>query len=147
MNKIIDRRTFIKRLISRLIKTAPLAAFSAIIFQYMSMPSGIRVQRRLSLGFIKDFTEEIQILRKHGIGLVKKENQVQAVSLTCTHLGCSVNRSNKGFVCPCHGSRFDSGGKVLRGPAARSLDRFSVQITADGRMVVDLGQPEVDPKA
>lgn len=41
----------------------------------------------------------------------------------CTHLGCVVpwNAAENKFKCPCHGSQYDNTGKVVRGPAPRSL--------------------------
>ncbi|MBE8157818.1 MAG: ubiquinol-cytochrome c reductase iron-sulfur subunit, partial [Betaproteobacteria bacterium] len=41
----------------------------------------------------------------------------------CTHLGCSPGRENqKGFLCACHGSRFDFAGRVVKGsPAPTNL--------------------------
>lgn len=48
---------------------------------------------------------------------------------TCTHLGCSPNENfsmtadwDGGFVCPCHGSKFDLSGRVFKGsPAPTNL--------------------------
>lgn len=39
----------------------------------------------------------------------------------CTHLGCKLKWNNyeKSWDCSCHGSRFDSQGKILDGPANR----------------------------
>lgn len=43
----------------------------------------------------------------------------------CTHLGC-VPMFGKGpyggYLCPCHGSIYDTSGRVRRGPAPRNLD-------------------------
>lgn len=42
----------------------------------------------------------------------------------CTHLGC-VPLANQGeydgWFCPCHGSQYDSSGRVRRGPAPLNL--------------------------
>ena len=45
------------------------------------------------------------------------------INAVCTHLGCVVpwNASENKFMCPCHGSQYNSEGKVVRGPAPESL--------------------------
>lgn len=46
------------------------------------------------------------------------------VSGTCTHAGCVpiVNRDDVGgWSCPCHGSQYDSSGRVRRRPASANL--------------------------
>ncbi|MEA5465536.1 FAD-dependent oxidoreductase [Leptothoe sp. PORK10 BA2] len=54
----------------------------------------------------------------------------QAISLTCTHQGCSVHKevaaNGDGFLCPCHGAAYNSQGKVLSGPAQENLAQFKV---------------------
>jgi isorenieratene synthase len=53
-----------------------------------------------------------------------------ALSLTCTHQGCSVQRqvttTEDGYLCPCHGAAYASNGDVLAGPAQENLATFQV---------------------
>ena len=54
-----------------------------------------------------------------------------ALSLTCTHLGCRVSGVPGGFACPCHGSRFDSAGGPVAGPARSALARVPLARRGD----------------
>lgn len=62
---------------------------------------------------------------------------IRAMSAVCTHLGCTVGSVEWGYQCPCHGSRFDKSGRVLRGPAPRPLPWFNIFQGPDGVLVVD----------
>lgn len=69
---------------------------------------------------------EGKVMRVHGERLAVYRDEagaIHAVSPVCTHMGCLVkfNPSEKSWDCPCHGSRFDTAGKVLDGPATRPL--------------------------
>jgi len=63
-----------------------------------------------------------------------------ALSLRCTHLGCSINweDSKKRFVCPCHSSVFAINGNVENPPAPTALDYFPIKIE-NGIVKVDIG--------
>jgi len=42
----------------------------------------------------------------------------------CTHLGCipiAYEGTYKGFFCPCHGSQYDTSGRIRSGPAPANL--------------------------
>jgi glycine/D-amino acid oxidase-like deaminating enzyme len=41
----------------------------------------------------------------------------------CPHMGCALrwNKAERTWDCPCHGSRFDEGGKLLNNPAKRGM--------------------------
>lgn len=54
------------------------------------------------------------------------EGQFTALYLECTHQGCEVRPHEQVLSCPCHGSEFDREGKVLEGPAEKTLKRFLV---------------------
>ena len=51
---------------------------------------------------------------------------VHRVSVVCTHMGCMLrfNQAERSWDCPCHGSRFDTLGDVLNGPATEPLKRL-----------------------
>jgi cytochrome b6-f complex iron-sulfur subunit len=70
-----------------------------------------------------------------------------AVSPICTHLGCTVewNLDKNHFVCPCHGSQYDSEGRVVRGPAQRSLPLITVVIKQNQLRLVEY-KPAIDPR-
>jgi Rieske Fe-S protein len=59
-----------------------------------------------------------------------------AMSIRCTHQGCSVTPSGSALYCPCHGSRFDSNGAVLQGPARTPLPHYAVLVDAAGNITV-----------
>jgi Rieske Fe-S protein len=51
-----------------------------------------------------------------------------ALTATCTHEACTITGfQSPAFVCPCHGSRFDTRGAVINGPATRPLQTFPTQ--------------------
>jgi ubiquinol-cytochrome c reductase iron-sulfur subunit len=59
---------------------------------------------------------------------LKFDNAVQSqwiiVQGTCTHLGCipvSNSGDYAGWYCPCHGSHYDSAGRIRKGPAPKNL--------------------------
>lgn len=55
---------------------------------------------------------------------VKKPEWIVALGI-CTHLGC-VPVSNageyQGWFCPCHGSHYDTSGRIRKGPAPLNLE-------------------------
>jgi len=65
------------------------------------------------------------------------DGQVTVFSPMCTHLGCGYRweDADRKFKCPCHGSIYDAGGKVLGGPAPRPLDVLPSKIE-DGKLFV-----------
>jgi Rieske Fe-S protein len=52
-----------------------------------------------------------------------------------------VGKVEWGYQCPCHGSKFDSSGRVLRGPAPKPLPWFKMFQGPDGQLVADTKRP------
>jgi cytochrome b6-f complex iron-sulfur subunit len=58
------------------------------------------------------------------------------LNAVCTHLGCVVpwNANENKFICPCHGSQYNSQGKVVRGPAPLSLALVHASVNDNGKI-------------
>ncbi|MBW4495528.1 MAG: FAD-dependent oxidoreductase [Oscillatoria princeps RMCB-10] len=87
-------------------------------------------------------TPDVPSLQYYGAGdqvFAVADGGKEAISLTCTHQGCTVGmRADGQFHCPCHGAVFDASGKVVRGPAERDLPRFKVIQQQSGELQLSL---------
>ncbi|MBK8251885.1 MAG: Rieske (2Fe-2S) protein [Polyangiaceae bacterium] len=72
------------------------------------------------------------------VWLLRKGNDVKALSATCPHLGCAIDLAadKKGYSCPCHTSAFSIEGATQSGPSPRGMDLLATRIT-DGWVEVD----------
>lgn len=70
---------------------------------------------------VKRDGKEIAVFRDPG-------GELKIFSAVCTHMGCIVNWNNaeKSWDCPCHGTRFDTEGEVLEGPAFDPLKKIDL---------------------
>lgn len=78
---------------------------------------------------------------RHTVFLVwDGDQQIHALSATCTHLGCQVawNAEAKQFKCPCHGGKYDVQGRVVGGPPPRPLATLPARITGGTDVLVQL---------
>jgi cytochrome b6-f complex iron-sulfur subunit len=88
-----------------------------------------------------DFPDgSVTFLESEKVYLVRQGGTYRCLSAICTHLGCTVNRANHGYHCPCHGSVFDEQGLVKSGPAPRGLEWFQITLSKDSRLLVDKGR-------
>jgi ubiquinol-cytochrome c reductase iron-sulfur subunit len=87
------------------------------VFVRHRTPAEIEMARAVPLNELKDpEPDEARVLEGHEEWLIMIAN--------CTHLGCvPVGESGDyaGWFCPCHGSHFDTAGRVRRGPAPINL--------------------------
>lgn len=62
----------------------------------------------------------------------------------CTHLGCvplgAAEGENRGefggYFCPCHGSHYDTAGRIRKGPAPKNLEVPTYSFTSDTAILV-----------
>lgn len=75
--------------------------------------------------------------RDAGFFIVRRGDKLFAVSSYCTHRKCKLSaKADRSFYCPCHGSTFDPGGHVTKGPARMDLPIFSITPDERGELVV-----------
>jgi len=85
-------------------------------------------------------TVDAQNLRHPETDTDRVENPEYLVVLgICTHLGCvplgqkvgEVRGEYDGWFCPCHGSHYDSSGRIRKGPAPLNLEVPPYAFTSD----------------
>ncbi len=72
-----------------------------------------------------------------------KENWLVLVGI-CTHLGCIPKGQSiadargdfGGWFCPCHGSHYDTSGRIRRGPAPRNLEVPPYEFVSDTKVKI-----------
>jgi cytochrome b6-f complex iron-sulfur subunit len=140
-NKDLSRRGFLEITFGWLAATFAVAA-SAIASVRFLVPNVLYEPSLLfKAGKPDDFPEKsVTFMEDERVFLVRQGNTFRCLSAVCTHLGCTVNRTEKGYHCPCHGSLFDDQGKVESGPAPHPLPWFLVTLSKDNRLLVDKSQ-------
>ena len=72
-----------------------------------------------------------------------KENWLILVGI-CTHLGCipkgqslgDARGDYGGWLCPCHGSHYDTCGRIRKGPAPRNLEVPTYEFVSDTKVKI-----------
>lgn len=135
-----SRRDFIRSLSVWAAATAGILASLSLLRQFF--PRLDMQKRRLRIGRKNDFpVNTFTYLPERQLYVYRDHEGIRAVSAVCTHLGCIVEKTDDGFLCPCHGSCYDREGRVLSGAAPRDLPWYAMLKDADGQLVVDQGRP------
>ena len=136
MNTISSRRDFLKLVTNAFFSLGGLLGLGGL-FRYFSFQPDPGPPTEFDLGSASNYPKGIQVIRLDIPAAIQHtEEGVIAISLVCTHLGCTAeeNKDGEGFTCPCHGSRYSKSGKVLAGPAAKTLPRYRIEEQADGTL-------------
>jgi cytochrome b6-f complex iron-sulfur subunit len=130
----LSRRDFLKLTRNVMLTASGLLGLGGL-FKYLDYESQPSAPAEFDLGPAENYAPGSRtVLPQVPAVLIRTETGFTAISLVCTHLGCTVESKADGFTCPCHGSRYDSNGKVTRGPASKSLPKLRVEITSDGKL-------------
>src|SRR5215471_1271424 len=83
--------------------------------------------------------DSVTLDAQSGIYLVNSAKGYYALGAICTHLGCLTawKPELNLIACPCHGSRFNTDGVKVAGPAPQPLPWLKVWLADDGYLMVD----------
>lgn len=136
-----SRRDFFQLAIGWLAGAFAIAASAAGAVRFLVPNVLFEPSQAFKAGKPDDYPDgSVTFLEDERVFIVRQGNTFRCLSSICTHLGCTVNRAESGYHCPCHGSVFDDQGTVKSGPAPRPLDWFQISISKDGRLLVDKGR-------
>lgn len=134
----LTRRSFVRLSLGWLSATFAVAATSVGAVRFLVPNVLFEPSQIFKAGKPDDFPDEsVTFLEEERVFLVRQGNTFRCLSAICTHLGCTVNRGDRGYHCPCHGSVFDDQGNVKGGPAPRGLAWFQLTLSKDNRLLVD----------
>jgi len=128
----ISRRDFLKSTRDGFLYLSGALALGGLL-RFLSYQTEPAPQTEFDLGPATDFPLNSRtLLTDIPAVLLHTEKGFSALSLVCTHIGCTVEQKPDSFTCPCHGSRYTSDGKVIRGPAEKPLRILRVEVTNKG---------------
>jgi cytochrome b6-f complex iron-sulfur subunit len=100
-------------------------------------------EKLFEAGLISQFPKKtVTPFRNGHFYLVRlKDGGFMAMSIKCSHLGCSImwDEKKNEFICPCHSSKFSLSGEVIDPPAPRPLDIYKIYIK-DGKIFINLNK-------
>lgn len=135
--KKYTRRNFLRQLSFILASVAGFFVFISLSRQFI--PRISQTNRKIKLGKAGSFPLNTYThIPEHNIFIYRDHSGLKAVSAVCTHLGCTIEKIENGFQCPCHGSTFSEKGKVLSGAASEDLPWYRLSRDSNGEIIVDL---------
>ena len=141
----LTRRDFLKLATAILLSASSLLGLGALL-RFLGYASEPPPKTEFDLGLAASYPLGSRtLLANVPAMLFHTSGGFHALSLVCTHLGCTVRHtcpggrcqgSAQGFTCPCHGSRYDEAGRVLAGPAQKPLRSLRLETTAKGHLIL-----------
>ena len=141
----INRKQFLNYLLSISGLGAAIAVFFPV-FSYLIPPKGENTNvTTLKVGLNSEMETDSSKMIKFGripVILIKtKQNELKALSATCTHLDCIVQykKETSQIWCACHNGTYDLSGNNVSGPPPRPLTQYAVKVINDEIIISQQG--------
>jgi Rieske Fe-S protein len=111
------------------IRLHPIAAGPSFVKHSVASVRHLGVDRLIKRGSAEELAPGQGAIVRSGLGqrAVYRDQggELHSLSARCTHMGCIVNFNDAEATwdCPCHGSRFNTDGEVIEGPAVKPLEK------------------------
>jgi ubiquinol-cytochrome c reductase iron-sulfur subunit len=119
---------------------SPIAEGQTIKVKWRGVPVFIRHRTKENIDDARRVdVSELRDPQKDEDRVLKGHDQWLVMVGVCTHLGCiplGDAGDYKGWFCPCHGSHYDSAGRIRKGPAPRNLDVPKYTFLTDNRIKI-----------
>ncbi len=144
-NNLESRRLFLQKLwkgLGVLVSLEFVAVIFGFLFSGKSSENEFKPKQLIEAGNVDSFNPGTVTPFRGGRFYLARlaDGGFMALSIRCTHLGCSINWEDdkKRFACPCHASAFLINGEVQNPPAPKALDYYPI-IIESGKVKVDVG--------
>ncbi|WP_303701617.1 ubiquinol-cytochrome c reductase iron-sulfur subunit [Flexistipes sinusarabici] len=113
------KRSFIKWILA--------CAFFIFTFKFLKVTKS-ETKNNVIIDLDNLSNNSVYLIKNKQIAAIRMDNNINVLSIKCTHLGCTLNVAGDIFKCPCHGSEFKLNGEVIKGPASRDLKEIDFKI-------------------
>lgn len=116
---MIARRSFIKWVLA--------SAFFIFTLKFLKVTKS-ETKNGITINLDSLSNNSVYLIKNRQVAAIKMDNNINVLSIKCTHLGCTLNVAGDIFKCPCHGSEFRLDGKVIKGPASKNLKEIDFKV-------------------
>lgn len=141
----IDRRKFLNTLLGLGGIGGIFSVFYPIV-SYLIPPKSAEpnvnsVKAGLNAEFPVNSSKIVKFGRQPVILIKTDDDQLKALSASCTHLDCIVQykTDTKQIWCACHNGVYDLSGRNVSGPPPRPLEEYDVKVVKDEIVITKLG--------
>lgn len=142
---LIDRRKFLNTLLGLGGVGGILSVFYPV-FSYLIPPKSSEplvnsVKAGMNAELPPNSSKIIKFGRKPVILIKTEDNQLKALSASCTHLDCIVQykQDTKQIWCACHNGTYDLNGRNISGPPPKPLEEYDVKVVKDEIIITKAG--------